>query len=140
MPSSTSTFSAMRATAQPSGLPPKVLPCSPGFSTPSTSLFESTARDRIEAAGQRLADQGQVGLDALVLLGQQLAGAAEAGLDLVEDQDDVVAGAELARGAQIAGRRDDHARLALDRLDQEGDGVGADGRLQRGGVAERHDA
>ena len=97
MPSSISTLSAARATAQASGLPPKVLPCSPGFSTPSTSLVREHRRDRIEAAGQRLADQGQVGLDALVLLGQQLAGAAKAGLDLVEDQDHVVAGAELAR-------------------------------------------
>ena len=43
MPSSTSTFSAARATAQASGLPPKVEPCWPGFSTPSTSEFESTA-------------------------------------------------------------------------------------------------
>ena len=60
-------------------------------------------RDRIEAAGQRLADQGQVGLDALVLLGEQLAGAAEPGLDLVEDQHDVVRGAELADPREIAG-------------------------------------
>ena len=60
-------------------------------------------RDRIEAAGERLADQGQVGLDALVLLGEQLAGAAKAGLDLVENQDHVVRGAELARRREIAG-------------------------------------
>ena len=43
MPSSTSALSAARAIAQASGLPPKVLPCWPGFSTPSTSEFESTA-------------------------------------------------------------------------------------------------
>ena len=53
-------------------------------------------RHRIEAAGQRLAEQRHVGLDALVLLGEQLAGAAEPGLDLVEDQHHVVRGAELA--------------------------------------------
>jgi hypothetical protein len=71
-----------------------------------------------------LPTQGQVGLDALVLLGQQLAGAAEAGLDLVQDQHHVVRGAELARALQIAGGRDDDAGLALDRLDQEGDVFG----------------
>ena len=49
-------------------------------------------RDRIEAAGQRLADQGEIGLDALMLLGQQLAGAAEPGLDLVEDQNSTLCG------------------------------------------------
>ena len=53
-------------------------------------------RDRVEAAAQRLADQRDVGLDALVLLGEELAGAAEAGLDLVEDQGDAVAGADVA--------------------------------------------
>jgi hypothetical protein len=50
-----------------------------------------------------------------------------------------VAGADLAHGAQIAGGRDDHAGLALDRLDQEGDGVGRDRRRQRRGVAEGDD-
>ena len=40
---------------------------------------------------------------------------------------------------EITRRRDDDAGLALDRLDQEGDGVGRDGALQRLGVAEGHD-
>ena len=59
-------------------------------------------RDRIEAARQRLAEQRHVGLDAFVLLGEQLAGAAEPGLDLVEDQHDVMRGAELANLGKIA--------------------------------------
>ena len=95
MPSSASTFSAARATAQASGLPPKVLPCCPGCSTPSTSRVREHGRHRIEAARQRLADQRHVGLDALVLLGQQLAGAAEPRLDLVQDQRHVCWRAEL---------------------------------------------
>ncbi len=74
---------------------------------------------RVEAAGQRLADQRQVGLHALVLLGQQPAGAAEAGLYLVEHHDHADAAAHASHGAQIAVRRDDHAGLALDRLDQD---------------------
>ena len=41
-------------------------------------------RDRIEAAGERLADDEHVRRDALVHVGEQLAGAAEAGLDLVQ--------------------------------------------------------
>jgi len=44
------------------------------------------ARDRVEAAGERLADDRDVGPDALVLEGEELAGPAEAGLDLVADQ------------------------------------------------------
>ena len=36
-------LSAVRATAQPSGLPPNVLPCEPGPNTPSTSRDETTA-------------------------------------------------------------------------------------------------
>jgi len=43
MPSSVRAFRAARATAQASGLPPNVLPCCPGFNTPSTSELESTA-------------------------------------------------------------------------------------------------
>ena len=96
--------------------------------------------DRIEAAAERLADQRDVGLDALVLLGEQLPGAAEAGLDLVEDQRDVVVGAELADPGEVAGRRDDDAGLALDRLDEEADGVRRDRGLERVGVAEGDDA
>ena len=77
-------------------MPPKVLPCSPGFKHAEHLFVRKHGRDRIEAAGKRLAEQRDVGLDALVLLGQQLAGAAEPGLDLVEDQHHVVRGAELA--------------------------------------------
>ena len=67
-----------------------------GLQTPEHVVVREHRRHRIEAAGQRLAEQRHVGLDALVLLGEQLAGAAEPGLDLVEDQHDVVGGAELA--------------------------------------------
>ncbi len=59
-------------------------------------------RDRIEAAGQRLAEQRHISLDAFVLLGKQLAGAAEPGLDLVEDQHHVMRGAEFAHAREIA--------------------------------------
>ena len=83
-------------------------------------------RDRIEAAGQCLAEQRHVGLDAVVLLRQQLAGAAEPGLDLVEDQHHVMRGADFAHPCEIPRWRDDDAGFSLDRLDQEGDGVRRD--------------
>ncbi len=70
-------------------------------------LVREHRRDGVEAARQRLADHGQVGLDAVVLLGQQLAGAAQAGLDLVGDEGDAVVGADaahLARDSRRAAR------------------------------------
>src|SRR5215470_2893634 len=48
IPSSTRTRSAVRATAQASGLPPKVEPCWPGFNVPSTALLESTAEPGLD--------------------------------------------------------------------------------------------
>ena len=125
-PSSVSTRSASRATAQASGLPPKVEPCSPGFSTPSTSRFASMADTGVEAAAERLADQRDVGLDAFVLLGEQRAGAAEPGLDLVQYHQHVVVRAKPSHAPKIALGRDHHAGLALDRLRQHRHGVGPD--------------
>ena len=85
------------ATAQARGLPPKVLAVVAGHEDPQdTSVLDSIGRHRVEAAGQRLSDEGHVGLHALVFLGQQFAGPTQPGLDLVQDQDDVVAGADVA--------------------------------------------
>ena len=53
------------------------------------------ARER-QAAGDRLGDRDQVGLDVVVLDREELAGAAEAGLHLVDDQDDPVVVADAA--------------------------------------------
>src|SRR6516164_8640742 len=73
-----------------------------------------------------------------MLFGEQPAGATEPGLNLVENQDDVVARTNLADRSEIAGRRNDHARLALNWFDQEGDRVGRDRRFERCGVAKGH--
>ncbi len=70
---------------------------------------------------------------------EQAAGAAEPGLDLVGDEEDVVARADLADPPQVPLGRDDHAALALDRLDDEGRGVRRDRGLERVGVAVRHE-
>ncbi len=111
-----------------------------GMKTPSTSLRSQHGRDRIEAAGERLADDHHVGRDAFVHVGEELAGAAEAGLDFVGHE----AGRRFcgrwptASFEETRGRNDD-AGLALNRLDQEGAGVGRDGCAQRVGVAEGDD-
>ena len=95
--------------------------------------------DGIEAAGERLADDEHVGLDALVLVGEELAGAAEAGLDLVGDEQDAVLLADGGGVFEEAVGRHEDAGLALDGLDEEGGGVGRDGGAQGGGIAEGDD-
>ncbi len=75
------------------------------------------------------------GHDALVLAGEPVAGAAEPGLDLVGDEQDAVGPAPLGDLGQEAGRRDDEAALALDRLDEHRGGV----RLADLGVHQGHE-
>src|SRR5262249_51452339 len=75
-----------------------------------------------------------------MLFGEQPAGTTEPGLDLVENQNDVVARANLAHRFEITCGRNDPPRLALDGFDQEGDRIGRDRRFERGGLAEGHDA
>jgi hypothetical protein len=50
-----------------------------------------------EAAADALGDRHDVGRDARPFMGEELAGAADAGLDLVEDQQQAVFVAELAK-------------------------------------------
>lgn len=86
------------------------------------------AGDGVHAAGEGLAEEDEVGLDAGgVLVAEELAGAGDAGLDLVADEQDVVFGAQGARVGEVAGGGDDDAGFALDRLDEEGGGAGAVG-------------
>ena len=47
-------------------------------------------------------------------------------------------GAQRARAGEVAVGRDDHAGLPLDRLDEKGDRVVVERRLERGEVAEGH--
>ena len=84
------------------GLPPNVAACVPGLSFSATSGCgdQPAARD---AAGQRLGQRQDVGLDAPVLVGEPLAGPAHAGLHLVEDQQQPVLVAELAQPFEVAG-------------------------------------
>ena len=70
------------------------------------------------AAGDRLGEAGQVGLDAEAL-DRPAGGDRGAALHLVEDEDDAVAGAQLAEPLQVAGLRQDDPDVHHDRLDDE---------------------
>jgi hypothetical protein len=86
-----------------------------------------------QAAAERLGGGQRVGDDAGLLVGPQRAGAREADLDLVEDERGAVRVARLAaaRSASVGDRV--HARLALDRLEQDGGGAVVDGAGDRVG-------
>ena len=93
---------------------------------------------RQHTATQGLAHEQHVGLGILVLVGEALAATAEPGLDLVEHQQDAPAGADLAHLGQVTGVGHFHAGLTLDRLHQEGHGVGTDRGFQRVRVVVRN--
>ena len=70
-------------------------------------------------ARDRLSDAQDVRDDVLVFAGEHRPRSGEAGVDLIEDQDDFERIAQRAHAAQIARRRDDDPRPALDRFDDE---------------------
>ena len=86
---------------------------------------------RHDPATERLAEDVHVGDDALVLAGERRAGPAETRLDLVRHQEDAALGAELAGRTEVPLGRHDHARLALDRFDEERDRVVIDRGAKR---------
>ena len=69
---------------------------------------------------ERLCNRDDVGADRLVLEGEPPAGTAEPGLHLVENEQDATLVTQAPHGGEIAGRRDHDARLALDRLEENG--------------------
>ena len=82
---------------------------------------------RNHAAAERFAEQVDVGHHAPVVAGERAPGAGQAGLDLVGDHQHVALGAQRAHPRQVVVGRHDDARLALDGLEQHGDGVLVDG-------------
>ena len=132
------TSSTALATAQASGLPPKVEPWVPAVMPGRGARGGEAGADR-EAAAQALGDGGDVRAHARLLAGEQRAGAAHAGLDLVEHQEQAVLVAQCAQLLQALRRHRADAALALDRLDQDGRGLGPDRRVQRLVIAERQD-
>ncbi len=77
-------------------------------------------RDRVEAAGQRLAQDVEVRRDVLVLAGEPSTRASEPRLNLVRHEQHLAIAAEPGGGLQVALWRQHDAGLALDRLDEEG--------------------
>ena len=136
--------STASAAAAATGLPPKVVPWLPGWSSVGRVAGRQAGADR-EAAGQALGDGDDVG-DAVdrvgdegVLVGEPGAGAPDAGLDLVEPQQGAVLAGDLTRPGEVVVRGGDHARLPLERLEDDGRGLVGDGSGQRIGVAVGHE-
>src|SRR5690606_6025491 len=89
-----------------------------------------------QSAAEALGEGDDVGQDTVVgLVLEPGAGAADAGLHLVEDEQRAGGGGDGAGGLEVAGRRDDDAVLALDRLDDHHGGVLGDRGGQGLGVA-----
>ena len=123
-----SSSTTARPTAQASGLPPNVLPCWPGSQhaehVPVGHARPTPARCRRRApcrAGRRRRSTPSCSQASV------RAGPPEPGLDLVGDEQHLVARASARRTpGQVAGRRDQHAGLTLDRLQQHRDDVVVD--------------
>ena len=134
-PSSTSvvlmTSNTAPATAQASGLPPYVVPCTPTPKALAISVVVSIAPIG-EAAAQSLRARQDVGNDALLHVREERAGAAHAALDLVQDQQRVVLVAQAARRLQELGRARRHPAFALHRLEDHGADVVAALLAKRG--------
>ena len=107
------------ATAQASGPPPKVVPCMPAWMA-RADFFGAEHRAQGNAAGERLGQRGDVGLDAVVLIGAPLAGAAHAGLNLVDDEQRAGGAGEGAGFGEELLRERANAAFALDGLDEDG--------------------
>jgi hypothetical protein len=91
-----------------------------------------------EPAAEALRDRHHVGRHAELLVRPERARAAVAALDLIEDEEGVVLVARLTRGVQQLGFERMDARLALDRLEQDGGRALAQRGPQRADVVARH--
>ena len=95
-------------------------PWSPGSKQHTSCRHQ---RGQRHAAAEPLAERQDVGLHARVLVRAEAAGAADAGLDLVEDQQHAALAGERAQRDEVVVVGRDHAGLALDRLEHDGDGA-----------------
>ena len=94
--------------------------------------------DRDVAAGERLRDRHQVGLEAPVLGGEQPPRAPEPGLHLVEAEERPVAAAQLLRAFEVAVLGQDHALAEHGSTMKSATSSRASSRLERVEVVERH--
>src|SRR3712207_974778 len=82
-------------------------------------------RSHRETAAEALGAREHVWDHPDTLVGVQMSGAPSPSLDLVEDEEGSYLVAQLPQSLQEALRRDVHASLALDRLDQDSGGLRA---------------
>src|SRR5579862_6026631 len=98
-------------------------------------LAEPDARADRQPAAEALGEGHHIGGDTLGLMGEPRARPADAGLDLIEHEQRARVVAGLPGGGEVAGRRGDHAALALGRLEEDRGDPAVDGVRQGGGVA-----
>ena len=101
------------------------------------NLFGRQAGAERETAADRLGDGHDVGRDAGPFMREQPPGAAHAALHLVKDQEHAVLVAQGAQAPEIINRHGCNPAFALNRLDEDGGGIGIDKRLDRGEIAGR---
>ena len=92
------------------------------------------------ASAKALGQRDDVRTDSVVLESHPASRATDTGLHLVEHQQRPYPGRQLAQSGQVVALGRDHAALSLDRLDEDGAGVGTDGRLDRLEIVERNEA
>jgi hypothetical protein len=83
-------------------------------------FFRAEDRAQRNAAGERLGERGDVGLNAVVLIGAPLAGAAHAGLNLIDDEQRAGGVAQSAGFGKELLRERANAAFALDGFDEDG--------------------
>ena len=124
-PSSSMVPSTASAAAQATGLPPKVVPWLPGSKNAPAAPVAMVAPIGMPPPRPlaRVTMSGGSRQLALGVVGEPATGAADAGLHLVDPQQRAVLGGDPPGGGEVALGRDDHAGLALDRLEHDGRGV-----------------
>ena len=137
--SSMRTRSAVRAMAQPMRIAAERAAMVAGLVHAEDLMRRQDRRDRIEAAGQRLADDQDIGRDAFVHVGKEFAGSSQAGLNFVGHQQAPILAADVRCFPQESLGRNDDSSFALNRLDQKSAGVGGDGLAQGPRIAEGND-
>lgn len=95
-------------------------------------------RRQRHAAAEAFAEGDDVGAYSVVLFGKQGTATANAGLDFVEDQQDAQLAAQPFHTFEVVLGRRDNAGFALDRLEQDGDGLRIDCGVQGWQIIEGH--
>ncbi len=103
-----------------------------GPKKPEERPIRQNSGNRVETAREGFPHDGHIWPDVFVLAGKELTGATQPGLDFIRNQQDVVLAADFSHALEIAHRRDNDPRLALDRLQHHGRRVGGDGFLKSG--------